>query len=270
VIHAISLGAGVQSSAMALMFAKGHLGPMPDCAIFADTQDEEPETYAWLDYLEPLLPFPIYRVSKGKLSESVTRVRTSKTGTKYLKPAIPVFIDGGIHVEKGKGKRQCTYDYKIEMVTNKLKELAGVPRNPKKADKYAVQYMGISLDEVVRMKPHHKSWATNEFPLVFKLGLRRHECVKWLLENGFKEPPRSACIYCPFHNDAEWGRIKAGNNFQVVVDFEKRLQKAYAESAFRGIPYLHKSCVPIGEADFDPNKHQTDLFGNECEGMCGV
>ncbi len=36
----ISLGAGVQSSAMALMAAKGEITPMPDAAIFADTQSE--------------------------------------------------------------------------------------------------------------------------------------------------------------------------------------------------------------------------------------
>jgi hypothetical protein len=34
----ISLGAGVQSSVMALMAAEGELTPMPDCAIFSDTQ----------------------------------------------------------------------------------------------------------------------------------------------------------------------------------------------------------------------------------------
>lgn len=39
-IHIISLGAGVQSSTMALMAAAGEITPMPKCAIFADTQDE--------------------------------------------------------------------------------------------------------------------------------------------------------------------------------------------------------------------------------------
>src|SRR5688572_3380034 len=34
----ISLGAGVQSSTMALMAAHGEIQPMPDAAIFADTQ----------------------------------------------------------------------------------------------------------------------------------------------------------------------------------------------------------------------------------------
>lgn len=35
--HVISLGAGVQSSTMALMATAGEIEPMPECAIFADT-----------------------------------------------------------------------------------------------------------------------------------------------------------------------------------------------------------------------------------------
>ena len=33
----LSLGAGVQSSTLALMAAKGEVTPMPDVAVFADT-----------------------------------------------------------------------------------------------------------------------------------------------------------------------------------------------------------------------------------------
>lgn len=36
-LRALSLGAGVQSTTMALMAAHGAIGLMPDCAIFADT-----------------------------------------------------------------------------------------------------------------------------------------------------------------------------------------------------------------------------------------
>lgn len=60
--HIISLGAGVQSSTMALMAAAGEITPMPDCAIFADTQAEPKSVYKWLDWLEGQLPFPVIRV----------------------------------------------------------------------------------------------------------------------------------------------------------------------------------------------------------------
>lgn len=61
----LSLGAGVQSSVMALMAAKGQITPMPDYAIFADTQAEPDHLYFWLDWLEKQLPFPVIRVTRG-------------------------------------------------------------------------------------------------------------------------------------------------------------------------------------------------------------
>lgn len=36
-LRVLSLGAGVQSTTLALMATHGQVGPMPDCAIFADT-----------------------------------------------------------------------------------------------------------------------------------------------------------------------------------------------------------------------------------------
>jgi len=47
----ISLGAGVQSSTMALMAANGEL-PKPDCAIFADTGYEPKAVYRYLEFLK--------------------------------------------------------------------------------------------------------------------------------------------------------------------------------------------------------------------------
>src|SRR3990167_7074077 len=78
--HIISLGAGVQSSTMALMAAAGEITPMPTAAIFADTQDEPSNVYRWLDWLEKQLPFPVYRVTNGSLSASILEIRTSKKG----------------------------------------------------------------------------------------------------------------------------------------------------------------------------------------------
>ena len=89
--HIISLGAGVQSSTMALMAKHGEITPMPDCAIFADTQAEPQKVYDWLDYLEKQLPFPVYRVTQGNLEEATLLVRISKIGKKYTKNNIPTF-----------------------------------------------------------------------------------------------------------------------------------------------------------------------------------
>ena len=47
-LRILSLGAGVQSSTLALMIEKGEI-PMVDAAIFADTQAESKETYEFLN-----------------------------------------------------------------------------------------------------------------------------------------------------------------------------------------------------------------------------
>ena len=71
----ISLGAGRQSTAMAICSAKGlHGVPKADLAIFADTQDENQETYDHLNTLEEFLKehgIPLHRVTVGKLSSVI-------------------------------------------------------------------------------------------------------------------------------------------------------------------------------------------------------
>ena len=70
VLQALSLGAGVQSSALLLMSAHGLL-PKVDYAAFADPGWERPETYAALDRLEREVAtpagIPIVRLSAGNI-----------------------------------------------------------------------------------------------------------------------------------------------------------------------------------------------------------
>ena len=83
--NVLSLGAGVQSSTLAMMYAKKELSPMPDFAVFADTEGEPKAVYEWLNWLEKQLPFKVYRVSKGNLQENSLIIKTSKkSGNTYL------------------------------------------------------------------------------------------------------------------------------------------------------------------------------------------
>ena len=54
----ISLGAGVQSTAMALLAHHKEIKP-PDYAVFADTGWEPQAVYDHLDWLESYLNFPV-------------------------------------------------------------------------------------------------------------------------------------------------------------------------------------------------------------------
>ncbi len=72
-LRVLSLGAGVQSTTLALMAAHGEIGPMPDCAIFADTGWEPNSVYDHLDWLRSpnVLPFPVHVVSAGNIREQL-------------------------------------------------------------------------------------------------------------------------------------------------------------------------------------------------------
>lgn len=274
-IHILSLGAGVQSSTLALMAARGEVGPMPLAAIFADTQAEPPSVYRWLDWLEKQLPFPVYRVTAGSLTERITTTRLNrKTGKRYYSNMIPAFTlnaDG----TKGIVGRSCTSDYKITPIMKKARQLGGIKRGQKTVG--VIQWIGISLDEVSRMKDSRDPWAESRWPLI-ELRMSRHDCLRWMKRNGFPTPPRSACSYCPFHSDAEWRRLRDNEpeEFAKAVAVEKGLQAAHAavttEGKMQGTAYLHQSLVPLGQVDFSTEEEngQVNLFQNECEGMCGV
>ena len=51
-LQIISLGAGVQSTALMIMAERGEITPKPDFAIFSDTQAELPETYEHIEKLK--------------------------------------------------------------------------------------------------------------------------------------------------------------------------------------------------------------------------
>jgi hypothetical protein len=265
-LHIISLGAGVQSSTMALMAAAGEITPMPTCAIFADTGDEPESVYRWLDWLEKQLPYPVLRVGLDrKLSDLATDVRLSaKSGNTYVKLGLPCYTVDNETGKKGLGMRQCTLSSKIEPIRRKLRELAN--------GEDVIQWIGISTDEAHRMKPSRDKWVKNVWPLI-DLGMSRRDCLKWMADAGWPKPPRSACTYCPYHNDTEWLRLKneEPEAFEQAVQFEKRLQAAYSQAtALRSTPWLHRSHQPIETVVFAPDVKEPNLFGNECEGMCGL
>lgn len=253
---------------MALMAAAGEILPMPTCAIFADTQAEPQSVYDWLDWLEKQLPFPVHRVSFGNLLEKSLVVRTAKiTGNKYTKHSPPAYIFDG--KDSGMLMRQCTVDSKITIIHRAIRNI----RNGRPV----IQWIGISLDECHRMKDSRKRYIKNIYPLVDR-GITRGDCIRWMESKHFPEPPRSACSFCPYHDDNEWIRLrdKEPDAFAQAVEYEKRLQATMKQvTGFRGIPWLHKSHKPLSSVVFCPSTKRRDVqtnlnFINECEGMCGV
>lgn len=248
------------------MAAKGEITPMPDAAIFSDTQWEPRHVYTWLEWLEKQLPFPVYRVTKGNLREDAIRKQNS-TGGRYA--SIPWYIispDGA----KQMGRRQCTREYKIEPLVKEKRRLLGYPARARIPAESCITWIGISTDEASRMKPSQEKWNQNRWPLI-EAGMSRNDCLRWMEKNGFPTPPKSSCIGCPYHSDHEWRNIKSDPvSWADAVEID-RIIRAPARGMV-GQQFAHRSCVPLEEVDLSTAEEngQINMFNDECEGMCGV
>jgi hypothetical protein len=279
-VRLISLGAGVQSSFLYRANALGILGEVAVAAIFADTGDEPQSTHDTLSLLERDHGdvIPIYRVSAGVLSEDwYTGAKSRRAGNDELSmgASIPLFL---LHPDGSRGmsqSRSCTSRYKISPLRAKQRAIM---------EEYHATHvdvlMGISLDEVQRMRQSDVLWASNHYPLIMDNPIRRGEIIRWHEVNGYPIPQRSSCVQCPFHSDKEWRELsKQPKEWAKAVAIDERLRaenrfvsvNADPEKAqYRGIPFLHKSCKPLSEIDFDEDDGQVDMWLNDCSGLCGV
>jgi hypothetical protein len=278
-LRILSLGAGVQSSTLALMIEQGEL-PTIDAAIFADVKGEPKKVYEWLEYLKTkITSYPIHIVTWRDLKQDILDASKGE----YKAFTAPFFTKNLETGKKGMLRRQCTADYKIKPVVQKIRELLGLAKGEKrKAGTQVDLLMGISQDEISRMKRNPIKYINNVYPLVDKK-MTRKDCIEWMEDNFYPRPPRSACTFCPYHSNEEWIRIKNDSPEEwkevVAMDRAIRSQERFKEknkgsASLKDEIFLHRSCKPIDEVDFakEKNKKQLDFeFGmeNECEGMCG-
>ncbi len=265
-LRILSLGAGVQSTTIALMAERGEI-PSLDHAIFADTQSEPSAVYRHLDWLRPQLSFPVHIVTAGSLRQEIYDASAGKRGAWGRPPLFIVNPDGS----DGMTRRQCTVDYKIDPIMRKVRELAGIARGARGPKSVVVeQVIGISLDEAHRMRDARFRWVRHEYPLVDRR-MTRGACLAWLERHGYPRAPKSACTFCPYHYGAMWAEMKATDpeSFADAVAIDAALRSG-KHFMLRGTPYIHRQRIPLSEVDFSHVGKQPDLFGNECEGVCGV
>lgn len=266
-LRVLSLGAGVQSTTIALMAARGEFPEKIDCAIFADTQWEPAHVYQHLEWLKTQLPFPVHMVSAGNLRQNVID-RRNTSGGRYA--AIPWFIlnpDGS----KGMGRRQCTSEYKLKPIMHKVRDLLGVGRRQRIAAGTVEQWVGISTDEATRMKPAKQRYITTRWPLIER-NMSRGACLDWMERHGYPKPPKSACLGCPFHDQKTWQRMRdqSPEEFADACAIDAALREGDSRG-MRGQEFMHSARIPLREAvELKFRPEEPNLFENECEGMCGV
>jgi hypothetical protein len=133
-------------------------------------------------------------------------------------------------------------------------------------------WLGISTDEAHRMRASRQRYMDNRYPLI-EWRMSRWDCLRWLERHGYPRPPKSACLGCPFHDNAYWRALRANSpdEWQDAVGADVALRQG-SNRGMRATEYMHPQRVPLDLADLesDIDIRQPDLFGNECEGMCGV
>ena len=279
--RALSLGAGVQSSVLALLLSREdsrllELGyPKPDTAIFADTGWEPDYVYHHLDWLETQLTYPLIRVSEGNIKTNLKRGRTV-SGHHFID--VPFFT---VSREKKKGmlRRQCTNHYKIRPIYRHIRQLAGGRRGrPFPKNKHAEMWIGISRDEVSRIKPSREPWVIHRWPLV-DIRMTRQDCFEWFkAEYPDRHLPRSACVICPYRSDEHWLELKRSEpaSYAEAVNFDRWLRHS-SQNPVRKLltdrPYLHSARRPLDSvvAELETaSPEKIGHFNEECEGHCGV
>lgn len=250
-IRLLSLGAGVQSTVLALMASSGELEGL-DGAVFADTGWEPREVYDHLNRLEGVLAdagIPLYRVSKGNL-------RDDSLNPEHRYASVPYFVrnpDGS----NGMGRRQCTSEYKLAPINRKVRELLGATspdykRVPQRRS--CEQWIGFSTDEIYRVSDKRPvSYITKRYPLL-DLGMSRADCQRWLRLAGWTSVTKSACIGCPFHGNAQWRDLRDNRpgEWMDAVAFDAAIRRGGANALpLNSEAFLHRSRMPLDQAPID-------------------
>ena len=288
-LQVLSLGGGLQSSALAEMTVEGLL-PRLDAVVFADTHGELPETYEHVDYLRGRLArvgTPLHVVSAGSLEADV---HAASTGQRNRLPSMPTRIRTPAGELERVNAYHCSYDYKRRVVVAKVKQLCGPRGSWRRAN--VVQWIGYSTDEGSRVKqpdecrcghrrvahyagschsrvnrdqpqrcaracPGYEPWQVNRFPLI-ELGMRRGDVARWLSDRGLPVPPRSACWFCPNRGNGHWRELRDQRPelWQRACALDEAVRPP--SHGLRGERFLHQSGQPLALADLRSDAQRRD------------
>lgn len=250
----LSLGWGVQSFTLAAMSALGDIEHV-DFAIHADTNHESALTYAfrgrWTKWLESMGVSVVVVMATHEKKNII-----DKWGGMQL-PAFTASAKG-----EGQIRRQCTYEWKIRP----MRQWMQANRDGQPIE----QWIGISTDESLRIRPSGVKYITNRWPLI-EMNMSRRDCINYLENNGLEVPTKSACVFCPYHTAAEWRVTK-----EILQDWQEAIRvDAFIRHARPPQDlFIHPSRKPLMLVDLRTQEQKGQMrfegWDAECSGLCGV
>lgn len=266
-LNVLSHGAGVQTSAMVYMVLAGVI-PKPDLIVFADPQWELEATYEYLAELikaVQLAGIPMIVETAGNIYEDT--MNSALTGERAA--SMPFYTQDV--KDEGFVSRQCTNDYKIEVVKQAARKFLGLEHRQWLKTRI-IMWQGITTDEIERIKTSKEKMIDYHYPL-FELGMDRLDCMNWLVRNGHTIPPKSSCIGCPFHSRQTWVDLKRDHpeEFKQAVTLDRAIRN---HKKFKSQVFLHKDRIDLEEAvtrdSLQGDLFDIDSFANGCNVHCGV
>lgn len=269
----LSFGAGMQSTALALMSCENAMakGPVPnpmvpvyDAVIICDLGLEQEWVVQQTEFVrQACIKAGIYF---KKLDTHLYQDFMENFGERRT-ISIPWWTlrsDG----HKSKMPRYCTTDYKIDVISKFVRwELLGYEKGEKTKSedvKAHEMHMGFSLEEKARCGKNPHLLFVNHFPLV-EMGWTRAESYKYILEKWGLDTKASACPFCPFHRNYYFQHIKEHDPaiYRSVVHLDHLLRDKNPKPPMDSDLFISRSRKRI--EDLTPE----DCNDAECFQYCG-
>ena len=252
----ISLGVGVQSTYIVLASTEEYaIEPIysdwKDAYIlFADTGSEKQDT---LEYYHRILE-PIMKRNNRRY-KIVRSEHYPLYDYYYRNTIIPMRM-----------YRLCTDKFKITPLNREIKSyFENVNfKNPVKVA------LGITKDEVHRMRPNKRKYIINEFPIIDKT---REEIIKQYSEWGLPVPVKSGCWLCPFMNIEDMKQLSS-SQWEQLETLENNARAYDQHPEKRELYLLREKPISYWRDRITREKslktYELDMFftQDECSGSC--
>lgn len=245
-----SCGGGRQSAGIAAMICQGIL-PKPDHISMVRLEGEIQTTWRYVDtYIRPAmesLGIPFTAINRADYA-----TKDFWGGADGDSILLPVYTDqSGV---LSKLPEYCSGEWKREVGARWAAEQLGWK------NRGVDIWLGISLDEAGRRRGARKQWLQPVYPLLDMAPKNLASCLAAVDRQGWPEPPRSRCHFCPNQSDREWAELTA-EEWDAACDLDEEIRQTDPHA------YLHKKMIPLRTVIL--KKDEPSLFTGGCSaGMC--
>lgn len=251
----------MQSTALALMSCenkkygiKHPLVPIYDAILFCDLGNEPRWVYDQVHFIKCACEdagIQFYILESSLHSDYIKNFGKSRV------VSIPFWtIDE--NGKKGKMMRNCTLDYKINIMQKFVRtELLGYRKGQRTKPediKVHEMHLGFSIEEERRCKVNPHKMFINKFPLC-DMKMERKDSYAYSRDVWGLETKASACNFCPFHRNYFFKHLKNNykEEYESVLEFDELLEKEQPNTKIRSKLYISRS-----------RKRIKDLTDQEC------